>query len=62
MVLDLHGDWILFLWTRSMVKLLKSLVLMICPFFLLEPIPSVPRLLKLRPKARVRALGSNGLI
>jgi hypothetical protein len=33
MVLDLHGDWILFLWTRSMVKLLKSLVLMICPFF-----------------------------
>jgi hypothetical protein len=46
-------DWILFVWIRLVAKLLKSLVFMIYPFFLLKPIPSVPRLLQLRPEVRV---------
>jgi hypothetical protein len=29
----LRGDWILFVWTCPVAKLLKCLVLMICPFF-----------------------------
>jgi hypothetical protein len=53
-------NWILFVWTRPVAKLLKNLVLMICQFFLLEPIPRVPRLLQLLPEVLVRASGSYG--
>jgi hypothetical protein len=57
---DLHGDWILFMWTRLVAKLLKNLVLMICPFFVLELIPEVPRLLRLRAEILIQASGSYG--
>jgi hypothetical protein len=38
----LRGDWILFVWTHPVAKLLKNLALIIYPFFL-ELIPRVPR-------------------
>jgi hypothetical protein len=36
---DPRRNWILFMWTPPVVKLLKNLVLIICPFFLLGLIP-----------------------
>jgi hypothetical protein len=61
MGLDLSEEWILFMWTRPAVKLLKNLALVICPFFLLGLILKVPRLLWLRMKILALALGSYDL-
>jgi hypothetical protein len=59
---DLHGDWILFVWTRLAVKPLKFLVLRTCLFSRLEPVLHMPKVLELHPHGRVQASGSCGLI
>jgi hypothetical protein len=43
----LREIWMLFMWTRLVVKLLRFLVLAICLFSLREPIPNVSKALKL---------------
>jgi hypothetical protein len=45
----LREIWMLFMWTRLVVKLLRFLVLAICLFSLRESIPNVSKALKLHP-------------
>jgi large-conductance mechanosensitive channel len=47
---NLRRIWMLFMWTHLVAKLLKFLVLAICLFSLQEPIPNVPKKLKLHSR------------